>query len=72
MEWIRCEDAMPENDTPVLIFSTHAWRRGNIVCTAMVNEYGWQVIGASGPEYDNAFDTPTHWMPLPQGPRQEK
>lgn len=56
--------------TPVLIYD------GNIICVA---EFGpifgpdddrlrWQAIGATGWEWENDFEFPTHWMPLPKAP----
>lgn len=67
MKWQPIETA-PE-DTPVLIFD------GNMICVAEFSKYwkghagDWDCVGAGGYEWDNTFDNPTHWMPLPDAPK---
>lgn len=67
MEWQPIETA-PKN-TLVLIWD------GRIMCVAERWTYNggkawnWSAVGASGYECEDDFESPTHWMPLPEPPR---
>ena len=70
-EWQPIETA-PKNGTPILIWD------GNTQCVARMefwftgHEGSWVCIGASGYECSSNFDSPTHWMPLPERPLERK
>ncbi len=58
-------------DTPVLIWD------GQMMATAYCWAFEssperkhWSIHGASGYEFEEEFDAPTHWMPLPEPPHK--
>lgn len=67
MKWQPIKTA-PEN-TPVLIFD------GGMICVATLDVWStrypgnWCCAGVSGNDWESSFDTPTHWMPLPEAPK---
>ena len=62
MEWIKCEDKMPDNNTDCLVVDD------GDVCFAHF------IIGYNNIPYFNSTDdngeykNVTHWMPLPEAP----
>jgi hypothetical protein len=70
-EWQPIETAPFE--TPILIFA-YEWKDGpTIICAAIKRKetkdwHSWVAIGATGYEWENDFEKPTHWMPLPSPP----
>jgi hypothetical protein len=69
-KWQPIETA--PKDTPVLVWAYcyKASRFATFVAEQETN-YGWDVCGATGYEWESSFNTPTHWMPLPPPPSRE-
>lgn len=80
--WIACTDKLPENHTPVLIFSAVTaddldeamavdlvpFLRSVIFALYMSEQFILPTIeAATGKSYYSYF-TPTHWAELPEGP----
>ena len=77
MEWISVEDRLPENDDEVLIYIVtdivqaylkDGYWKGSINVTDNMND-GYvndRIISKQG----DIFDYVTHWMPLPDKPKQ--
>ena len=67
-EWISVKDRLPDEKNPVLMWS----RRSRTVPTCAACQYelwDWH------PEYsphDYGLEMITHWMPLPEPPKEEK
>lgn len=64
--WISVKDRLPENETEVIIIVQHkiGWYRA----FAWHDEYGWH---SSAEEFgDGESDFVTHWMPMPEPPRE--
>lgn len=65
-EWISVKDRLPENDDDVLLcFNTGVMVVGfrsnyDELCAHIDEEY-----------YANCKTCPTHWMPLPEPPKEE-
>ncbi len=68
MEWQTIENAPFEISILIYdggsrfpgIYTAHKWSIGDSVY--------WSGDGVGGPECENEFDDPTHWMPLPAPP----
>lgn len=65
-EWIACKDKMPPQGETVLAY----WPKTSLLewidRASWIPSRGWVCYGYSGEEQ------PTHWMPLPPPPSQEK
>jgi hypothetical protein len=58
--WISVEERLPEPGERVLVSN------GGFVCESFLSQSGkWQRGGV-----DMFFMTPTHWMPLPEAPKE--
>ena len=66
--WQNVESAMPELETPVLVFIPDCKRQIRIAIYKMdsFGDFVWMDI-TEGYCFD--AEKITHWMPLPQGPR---
>ncbi len=70
--------AAPWDGRPVLIYTDHAWssRIHVAVWTDVIHAtgiYGWAVDDCKfGPYALRGFRRVTHWMPLPEPPKDEK
>lgn len=62
-KWIRLEDKMPENVTPVLVYGECCELCANILIAELEN--GEWFESGHGIEI---FFKPTHWQPLPDPP----
>ena len=69
MNWIKCEDKLPDIDTPVLIMFNGEVRIGEVCQENSSYEEGydaflyWDCPYNDGQDWE-VFDI-THWMPLP-------
>ena len=67
MKWQPIEKA-PYNE-PILIYD------GKMICVAVKRIWDkqiyWECVGATGYEFENDFNAPTHWMPLPDPPEAD-
>ena len=62
-EWIPVTDRLPKDDSPVLVYkSRHSEAYGNMETAYYWNQRTWE--GCIG-------ENVTHWMPLPQPPKEE-
>jgi hypothetical protein len=70
MKWISVKDRLPEYYTNVLVYCTSQFYSGYFKSTAWrANDGGkdiWTITAS-----DNIIDNVTHWMPLPQPPKQD-
>jgi hypothetical protein len=71
-QWHKLSNGMPTKDTPVLILAKMYYNGQPIICTATWDGTYWFSHGASGYECELEFDveTITHWMPLPEPPKE--
>jgi len=58
VEWVPTEEQLPVKDGEVLV----AWDQHETVAVGYFGNGGWQIKVAE-------YGPPTHWMPLPDGPR---
>lgn len=70
-KWISVEDRLPEQDTPVLI-TQHEYvdvlkQRYFDVCVYL--DGGW-IDPHADSDYIEVYE-PTHWMPLPEPPKED-
>ena len=64
--WIPCSERLPEIGTDVLIFFPY-WKDNPIqVASLMSDGLGWDICG----EFNPAMARVTHWMPLPDFPKE--
>lgn len=69
MKWISVKDKLPEEDQTVVFVE----KNGSFPCLGIYNTYNgigeWYI-----PAYDDAASSEfvTHWMPLPEPPKQTK
>ena len=63
MEWIKCSDRLPEKETMVLTYSPETNLRWG-----MIAFHGAWEVAIEGMETVSGI---THWMPLPQPPKEE-
>ena len=70
MEWIDVNDRLPENNSDVLVYDSDY----NTVYSANYNSKYFNQTGfwlnEAGGEYQYEFEYVTHWMPLPEPPKQ--
>lgn len=71
-QWNKLSDVRPLTSIPVLILAKIHYTGEPIICTATFDGKYWLSHGASGLECENDFDasTITHWMPLPEQPKE--
>lgn len=62
-EWISIEDRLPNNDNVVLVINKH-----RVTIARYFGNESWS--GRQGKEH--RLSTITHWMPLPEPPKEEK
>lgn len=63
MEWISVKDKMPNDDSPVLLYDNYEILIGRFLYTA--KDFPVFGIYSRGQTYNI-----THWMPLPEPPKQ--
>ena len=67
-EWISVKDRLPSNTEPVLVCGV---RNGIKICRYWVNrDYGGSLQHVFF--NNNKSVTVTHWMPLPEPPKEDK
>ena len=64
MDWISVLDRLPEKYHAVLIWCPEY---KNIYC-ACIDDNGWSFFGGGCPAI---HDNVTHWMPLPEPPKED-
>lgn len=64
--WVPCEERLPEDRRLVLLIATNAGPRRNYTTDHWVGWYNEQ--SAMWSRWPHSVP-PTHWMPLPAGPR---
>ncbi|WP_105601353.1 DUF551 domain-containing protein [Cronobacter sakazakii] len=74
MEWIKCSERMPPDETPVLVNFNGEPRIGEIRWDHPTNEESYQSFRYWDCPYNDGqswevFDI-THWMPLPAMPAE--
>lgn len=75
-EWHKIENA-PRDKTPVLLFlpskDVGSSRYGPSQCVGYKDgDYDWQLTETGGYAVDaDVWPEPTHWMPLPEPPKQD-
>lgn len=72
MEWIKCSDRMPDNLQPVLIYTpSKLWLCP--IATAIIELGCWASTGNDENEVSwLEFSDVTHWMPLPEAPKESQ
>lgn len=82
MEWIRVKDRLPEIYDFVLVFSNNpGTNEPRPIAIARYNSENWEFLGHSGLDWAcgayqdieyhiDGLDI-THWMPLPEPPKQQ-
>ena len=65
-DWIRVRDSLPEDGRPVLISVKLFPRQTPYICSAYHTAKGWH----SDDDYVLTA-APTHWMPMPDPPKEE-
>ena len=71
-EWISTEDKMPEDDEDVLVFAVGKEDPVMAITSYTHNMYGYNFEGWRSPwEYFHRNYTITHWMPLPDSPKED-
>lgn len=63
MEWVGVEDELPKEDKDVLVYNGK-----DLSVSAIINGYGNQGWHERDDGYDYGYVT--HWMPLPQPPKE--
>ena len=78
-EWISVEERLPEFNQNVLVYGVGLPKYGfegqtAIAITSYTNhKYGFDIVGWNEPwQYFSADYKITHWMPLPEPPKEEK
>lgn len=65
-EWISINNSLPKENQPVLIFD--ACGTHGSVCPMRCTSYLLACL--SGDEFSESYRGITHWMPLPEPPKQ--
>lgn len=67
MKWISVKDQLPDQDTEYLVYITVDNRQ--IMTTAYYYKSAnyWEIHDCVA---DNGYDIPTHWMKLPEPPKE--
>jgi hypothetical protein len=78
MEWIKCNNRMPEMRTSVLVYARRGYsfekdRKCKIYTGYWIEDYDdcyiWKIdCDCSGPEFDSEKIDVLSWMPLPKPP----
>jgi hypothetical protein len=66
MEWIKVSDRLPSPHEKVNVLMD----RNNILIGIMGSDNEWYVFWSDGLEKEDEFEPVTHWMPLPEPPKQ--
>lgn len=69
-KWISVEERLPENSIGVLVTDGTDVSEGWL-CTCSSKE-GAKVVWGLGSNDDGPYDPITHWMPLPEPPKEDK
>jgi hypothetical protein len=68
MEWISVFDRYPDLNTEVMTWGSGTANNSYGCMQAWFSLNGWQELDNCG-DFFNDYP-PTHWMPLPSGPKQ--
>lgn len=63
-EWIRVQDALPEEFQPVLVSRKNKYGEKVVEAGCYCGERGWKTVG-------RPTKSVSHWMPLPEPPKEE-
>ena len=63
-EWIRCEDATPDVDTSVMAYFAADKEQAVVNISSLIKAC------MLGDEYSPVWTQVTHWMPLPERPKE--
>lgn len=71
-KWIRAEDMLPEDDVNVLVYAIGNNENDVVAMTSYThNMYGYNIEGWRSPwQYFFYEHKITHWMPLPEPPKE--
>ena len=71
MEWIKTEDDLPETQESVLVFCGKSMRVGSCVLGRWILSGSFHEYDESDEDwdYDCVYLNVTHWMPLPELPK---
>jgi len=63
MEWIECDEKLPEDLINVLLTNKKDVYKGYVMKSSLDGHISWYTIN------DFIIDDVTHWMPLPKMPK---
>jgi hypothetical protein len=67
MTWISVDDRLPNVNTEVMTWGSGTASNSFECLQAWYSEDGWQEMDCCGDFFNDI--PPTHWMPLPEGPK---
>lgn len=68
-KWISVEERMPEPNTEVLAAIAAAENNPGVIVQAIFNGFQWKPLASW---IERPIAQPSHWMPLPDAPKEEK
>ncbi len=67
MEWIKCSDRLPEDRIDVLVYNGEACSVSSYL-KEFYNKFGYHEWSHNEEQFN--YNEVTHWMPLPQPPKE--